>query len=80
MLDTNEVRRKVGLRIRVRRTELQMKQSELAEKTGFIIQHISKFERGVARLGIDQLVKIADALDCSPSYLLKDYENPKTAA
>ena len=69
----------VGHRIRVRRVEQKMKQSDLAEKVGMVSQHISQFERGERRIGIDHLVAIAKALDCSPSYLLRDFEHQDAA-
>lgn len=56
----------LGKRVRRRREELGMLQKELAAKTGFTEDVISKIERGVRKnLRPDNLVKLAQALGVS---------------
>jgi transcriptional regulator with XRE-family HTH domain len=53
----------LGDRIRVRRKELRLSQSDLAERTGMTASFISQVERGVTSPSIDSLYKISQALD-----------------
>jgi transcriptional regulator with XRE-family HTH domain len=53
----------VGRRIRVRRLERQMSQTELADQLGVTFQQVQKYEKGVNRVGAARLQRIADALD-----------------
>jgi transcriptional regulator with XRE-family HTH domain len=52
----------LGRRIRLRRTEIKMAQSELGDKLGISFQQIQKYERGVNRVGAGRLQQIAAAL------------------
>lgn len=70
---------KVGLRLKERRTELDLTIRELARRTGLSASFISQVERGKANLSIDSLRQIAECLEVSIQYLLSDAE-PKTEA
>lgn len=57
--------------IRNRRIELNLSQSELASKVGYKDKgSISRIENGSLDLTQSQILKFADALECSPSYLM----------
>lgn len=66
-----------GERIKNRRTELGMTQSELGARLGMQKSAVSKIERGtVVNLKRDTIAALCIALDCSPSYLMGwDTEN-----
>jgi transcriptional regulator with XRE-family HTH domain len=51
-----------------------MSQDGLAEKAGISRQSIWRIERGETNISIDTLYKIAKALGCEPSELLKKKE------
>ena len=53
----------LGRRIRLRRVELEISQSELAEKLGVSFQQIQKYEKGLNRVGAHRLQQTATALD-----------------
>jgi transcriptional regulator with XRE-family HTH domain len=53
----------LGKRIRLRRVELGISQSDLADKIGVSFQQVQKYEKGVNRVGAARLQQIATALD-----------------
>ncbi len=68
---------KVGLRLKERRTEVDLTIRELARRTGLSASFISQVERGKANLSIDSLHQIAECLEVSIQYLLSDGESTK---
>ena len=60
----------VASRIRERRAELKMKQSELAEKTGVSASLVPEWEQGRTRVLTDDLERLAEALGTSRAYLV----------
>ena len=61
----------VGARIRNKRKELGWSQEELATRMGLKSKStICKIERGEDNLTADSVAKYADALGCSPGYLM----------
>ena len=53
----------LGKRIRLRRIEMKMSQSELGEKLGVTFQQVQKYEKGANRVGASRLQQIATALN-----------------
>src|ERR1700737_4847367 len=53
----------LGKRIRLRRVEQRISQSDLGEKLGVSFQQVQKYEKGVNRVGAARLQQIAAALD-----------------
>ena len=53
----------MGKKIRLRRIEQGISQSELGEKLGVSFQQVQKYEKGVNRVGASRLQQIAAALD-----------------
>ena len=53
----------LGRRIRLRRVELGISQSELAEKLGVSFQQVQKYEKGMNRVGAARLQLVARTLD-----------------
>lgn len=53
----------LGKRIRLRRTEQHISQSELGDRIGVSFQQVQKYEKGVNKVGAARLQQIATALD-----------------
>ena len=60
----------IGARIRARRRQLGLSQSELALKLGVSFQQVQKYERGANRVAASTLVAAADALRVSVGWLV----------
>lgn len=58
----------VGLRMRLRRTELSMSQTMLGECLGITFQQIQKYERGANRISASMLYDAANALSVTTAY------------
>ena len=59
-----------GNRIKNRRKELRIRQSELAELIDISNNHISSIETGRQKPSMDIFIKLCDALKVRPDYLL----------
>jgi len=64
----NPIDRHVGLRIRLRRKELNLSQEKLAESIGLTFQQIQKYERAANRVSASKLWELARALEISVAY------------
>jgi len=62
----------VGRRVKSRRMQLGLSQSDLADKCGITFQQIQKYEKGTNRIGSSRLQQIADALQVTPPYFFED--------
>jgi transcriptional regulator with XRE-family HTH domain len=60
----------LGARIRARRLDLALSQTTLARAVGVSYQQIQKYERGVDRISVSVLIKLAGRLECSASSLV----------
>jgi len=58
----------VGSRIRLRRRQLALSQSALAESLGLTFQQVQKYERGANRVSASMLFKTAQKLDVQIAY------------
>jgi transcriptional regulator with XRE-family HTH domain len=58
----------MGKKIRLRRVEQRLSQSDLGEKLGVSFQQVQKYEKGVNRVGATRLLQIATALDVSVTF------------
>ena len=68
----------LGERIRLRRLELNLTQTQLAERTGYSDKTaISKIENGENDLTQSKIITFANALLTTPSYLMGWVEDPK---
>lgn len=68
--DKFALRKIVALNMRVRRAELNITQEELALRTGITQAYLSGIERENRNPSLDNIQKIAVALELSPSALL----------
>jgi transcriptional regulator with XRE-family HTH domain len=69
----------VGRRVRARRLERGITQTELATRIGVTFQQVQKYEKGVNRIGAGRLQRIAEALDVPVTFFFGGGEAPVTA-
>jgi transcriptional regulator with XRE-family HTH domain len=55
----------IGARIRERRLELEMSQTELGQKLGVTFQQVQKYEKGRNRVSAARLFEICELLEVS---------------
>lgn len=67
----------VGRRIRTRRLQQGLSQTELADRIGVTFQQVQKYEKGVNRVGAGRLERISAALEVQPSYFFGDGQGGK---
>jgi transcriptional regulator with XRE-family HTH domain len=58
----------VGRRVRARRLECRLSQTELADRIGVTFQQVQKYEKGVNRIGAGRLQRISEALEVPISF------------
>ena len=68
----SDPRRDLGATVRKRRVALGLSQEQLAERADLHWTYIGGIERGERNVGLLNIVKIARALNTSPSRLLAD--------
>ena len=76
-INTNAIDKHIGNRIRMRRAELGLSQTELAETMDLSFQQVQKYEKGINRVGGSRMMQIAVTLGVSPGYF---YEGLKVNA
>ena len=64
----------VGSRVRLRRTLLGLKQTQLGEKLGFSFQQIQKYERGFNRISASRLYQMSHILGVPVSFFFDDLD------
>jgi transcriptional regulator with XRE-family HTH domain len=62
----------LGKRVRLRRVEMKISQSELADKLGVSFQQVQKYEKGTNRVGASRLQQVATALDVPVTFFFDD--------
>lgn len=58
----------IGARIRTRRMQLGLSQSDLGEALGVTFQQIQKYEKGMNRVATANLLKIAEVMEVEPAH------------
>lgn len=66
----------VGARIRLRRKDINVSQSVLADFLDLTFQQVQKYERGANRVSASMLVRIAQRLETSVGYLVGEVSDP----
>ncbi len=66
------VRKAFGLKVRMKRFEIEMTQEELAEKADLHPTYVGSVERGERNIAIENIISLAKALGCSPKDLMPD--------
>lgn len=67
----------IGQRIRKHRERSRLSQEQLAERIDVSSQTISTAETGKKRLRVENIIKICEALEISPDYLLLGEISPQ---
>ena len=70
----------VGARLRLRRSLMEMSQSELGEKLGVTFQQVQKYEKGTNRVGASRLQNIASILNVPVSFFFEDAPDGSAAS
>jgi len=65
----------VGARIRLRRRDIKVSQSTLADALGVSFQQVQKYERGFNRISASMLVRTARALGVQAAWLLGETDD-----
>ncbi len=65
-------RKAFGLKVRIRRFELEMTQEELAEKADLHPTYLGSVERGERNIALENIIAISKALGCSPKDLMPE--------
>lgn len=58
----------IGMKIRIRRIELDMSRDKLGARLGLTAQQVQKYERGTNRVGAGRLLEISNILDVPVMY------------
>ena len=64
--------KRLGKKIKIARIELDMNQTDLADKIGAKQKSISRYETGLAMPSIETLMKISKALKKPAAYFLEE--------
>ena len=67
----------IGNRLRQRRLEMHVSQTELGAQLGISFQQIQKYEKGANRLGVGRLNQIAAILKTDIAYFMSDLSDGK---
>jgi transcriptional regulator with XRE-family HTH domain len=69
-MQPQSVEARIGAMIRLRREELKLPQSVIADRIGILPQQLQRHERGESRLDVPRLIEIATALGVDISYFV----------
>ena len=72
--------KKIGAKIREERKRVGLTQEALAEKAELSLSQVGYIERGEVKPSIDSLVRLASALDVTPSSLLEGLDRSLSKA
>jgi transcriptional regulator with XRE-family HTH domain len=70
----------VGRRVRSRRLEQRLSQTELADRIGVTFQQVQKYEKGVNRIGAGRLQRISEALEVPISFFFSNTDGAAASA
>ena len=68
----NATDKHIGTRLRMRRLQLGMSQTALADALGVTFQQVQKYEKGVNRIGAGRLQRIANVLQAPVSFFFEN--------
>lgn len=74
-----DLRKLVGARVKTIRQALRLSQAKLAERTGLAVETISRIERGVRGTTLENLYRMAQALEV-PFPEMLDFDEPEHKA
>ena len=65
-----------GQRVRRQRDALGLTQEQVAERSGLHWSYVGQVERGERNLSLTSILRIADAIDLDPCYLVAELKPP----
>lgn len=65
-------RKAFGLKVRMRRFEIDITQEELAERADLHPTYVGSVERGERNIALENIIALARSLSCSPKDLMPD--------
>jgi len=68
-----DIKRRFGVAVRRRRRELNLSQEELADRAALHRTYIGDIERGARNISLENIEKLAEALQISVSELFANY-------
>ena len=68
----------VGRRVRSRRLECRLSQTELADRIGVTFQQVQKYEKGANRIGASRLQQISQILQVPVSFFFEGVPSPRS--
>ena len=68
----------VGKRVRLRRLQLSLSQTELAQKLGLTFQQVQKYEKGTNRVSCSRLSEISEVLDVPITFFFSEKADSRT--
>jgi len=74
-LETMDIYRQIGEKIRKLRLTKGLSQKDLAKYVGVTYQQIQNYEKGKSKIPVDRLIRIAEVLEVSLDYFLKEFNN-----
>lgn len=77
--EPNPVDLHVGERLRKRRKEVGLSQTDLGQSVGLTFQQIQKYERGSNRISASKIYEFAQFLDVPVSYFFTDLQDREQA-
>ena len=72
-MNTNDLDRRVGERLRSRRLKMGLTQSELGAAAGITFQQVQKYERGANRISAGRMIQFAERLGVAPAYFVEGF-------
>ena len=69
--------RYVGLKLKVKRSEMGITQGELGYMTGVTFQQIQKYEKGQSKIVVSKLCEFADVLNVPVNYFFKGHDTER---
>jgi len=70
--------RRVGAKVRMRRLELGLSQTDVADVLGVTFQQVQKYENGANRIGAGRLLQMAGVLKVEPSFFFDEAPRSKS--
>lgn len=72
----NSIDEHVGMRLRQKRSLLNLSQEKLAESLGITFQQVQKYENGANRISASRLYQLSKTLSVPVSFFFDSYEGP----
>lgn len=79
MESMEDLYKKIGSKIKIKRVECGLTQADLGKKLGLTFQQVQKYEMAKNKVGIDKLYKISSILNTDIYYFLDENVSSKIA-